>query len=139
MEYLDGPPLTKWIEQNGPAPAQVIFEIMKDIADGVDAIHERCLLHRDIKPDNIIMVADLPTPSPKLIDFGLVRDSAIEGEHHTQADVGDARLRCSGTALEPRRSGPPSRPIPWADSIFLATGEPLIAAPLHKQLSRNSQ
>jgi len=75
MEFIRGLTLTQWVEQHGPLPPARAVRILRQICAAVGAMHARQLLHRDIKPDNVIAYAahgdcDLV----KLLDFGLIRD-----------------------------------------------------------------
>ncbi|MBI5785765.1 MAG: serine/threonine protein kinase [Rhodocyclales bacterium] len=75
MEFIRGLTLTQWVEQHGPLPPARAVRMLRQICAAVGAMHARQLLHRDIKPDNVIAYAahgncDLV----KLLDFGLIRD-----------------------------------------------------------------
>jgi serine/threonine-protein kinase len=75
MEFIRGLTLTQWVEQHGPLPPARAVRVLRQICAAVGAMHARQLLHRDIKPDNVIAYAahgdcDLI----KLLDFGLIRD-----------------------------------------------------------------
>jgi serine/threonine-protein kinase len=75
MEFIRGLTLTQWVEQHGPLPPARAVRILRQLCAAVGAMHARHLLHRDIKPDNVIAYAahgdcDLV----KLLDFGLIRD-----------------------------------------------------------------
>ena len=70
MEYLDGPSLKDHIEQNGQLPAQEFLAKMKPLMADMEKMHRRGVVHRDIAPDNIIL---LPDGRLKLIDFGAAR------------------------------------------------------------------
>lgn len=68
-EYVDGQTLDKAIAA-GPLPEEKIIDIGSQIADGLAYAHERGILHRDIKPQNIIVDPDGRT---KILDFGLAK------------------------------------------------------------------
>ncbi|MEA2828140.1 MAG: eukaryotic-like serine/threonine-protein kinase [Actinomycetota bacterium] len=89
MEYVDGPTLRDIIRSEGPmAPARVI-EVGAEIAAGLAAAHQRDLLHRDMKPANVLMTA---SGNVKVADFGIARaaHSAREGLTMPGAVVGTA-------------------------------------------------
>jgi len=65
-EYLDGKTLSKWVSENDPVLSTVI-DFMIQLCDGVQAMHTNMVVHRDLKPDNIIMVGDRPV----VTDFGI--------------------------------------------------------------------
>lgn len=77
MEYLDGITLKQYIRLNGPISAEDIREMSVSIMEALDEIHKHGLIHRDISPDNIML---LPNGGVKLMDFGAARDYTGFGE-----------------------------------------------------------
>ncbi len=76
LEYLEGSSLS-----NGPAGVDPL-ELMLQVADGLQAVHDADLLHRDLKPDNVLVTR---SGRAVLVDFGLVQDptrTAITREDH---------------------------------------------------------
>jgi eukaryotic-like serine/threonine-protein kinase len=74
MEYLDGAPLSYWIEKFRMMSLPMILSIAKQIAEGVGAAHDHGIVHRDLKPDNLILTAregrnDFVT----VLDFGVAK------------------------------------------------------------------
>lgn len=73
MEYVEGPSLGRLIEehrQHGEfVQLDVVRRIVTDIAGGLQAVHDAGLLHRDVKPDNVVI--ETRTGRPVLVDFGL--------------------------------------------------------------------
>jgi tetratricopeptide (TPR) repeat protein len=84
MEYLAGPTLGRLIEPGAGLEPDRATELIAQVADGLAAAHDAGLVHRDIKPDNIMI--DPATGRAKLMDFGLARDEA-GGESLTREDV----------------------------------------------------
>lgn len=83
MEYVRGSCLENQIEQFGPFPLKALVTTGRQIAAGLAAAHAKDIIHRDIKPGNILIEAD--TGRVKLTDFGLARvgsDSklSVEGQ-----------------------------------------------------------
>ena len=70
MEFLRGNTLSYWIGERGQLPAAAVQNILEKIADGLTLVHSSGLLHRDIKPDNILLTKD---KRAVLIDFGSAR------------------------------------------------------------------
>jgi serine/threonine protein kinase len=67
MEYIPGATLQAWIDMNGPLPDVLVASLGALLAEGLAAVHAANLLHRDLKPQNII----LGDYGPVIIDFGL--------------------------------------------------------------------
>lgn len=76
MDYIDGTDLGHLLEKRYPAgmPVELVMLIANAVASALDYAHKKGLLHRDVKPANI-MVADLDTDDPtiSLTDFGIAR------------------------------------------------------------------
>jgi serine/threonine-protein kinase len=90
MEFLNGQDLTELIEEKAPFPIRETLSILHQIALGLEAAHKRGVIHRDLKPDNIIVVRDEEGgQNVKLLDFGIAKlaDSALAGAHKTSAGV----------------------------------------------------
>lgn len=79
MEYIDGHSLKDHIERQTRWSTEVRIDILLGIARALTAIHACDLVHRDIKPQNILITPDL---RPKITDFGIVR---MPGSQLTQA------------------------------------------------------
>jgi len=69
-EYIEGPSLEQRLQEHGPFPPADVVPIIRDVADGLDALHERGLVHRDVKPSNILLGRD---GRARLADFGLAK------------------------------------------------------------------
>ncbi|WP_211247462.1 serine/threonine-protein kinase [Cryptosporangium arvum] len=67
MEYIPGATLQAWVDANGPLPDVLVASLGALLAEGLAAVHAAELLHRDLKPQNII----LGDYGPVIIDFGL--------------------------------------------------------------------
>jgi serine/threonine protein kinase len=70
MEYLNGQTLKEKVQANGPLSAELSQKIIASILDGVEQLHQAGMLHRDIKPDNLIITNE---GRIVLIDFGSAR------------------------------------------------------------------
>ena len=70
MAYVDGCSLAEWMRGSPPVPTAVALEIVEKLARGLQAAHEAGVLHRDLKPGNILIDRE---DEPYLIDFGMAR------------------------------------------------------------------
>jgi eukaryotic-like serine/threonine-protein kinase len=71
MDFQPGPSLKKVLDDRGALPMAEGLGIMRRLCDAVAYAHDNAVLHRDLKPDNIIMARDT---DPILTDFGLAKD-----------------------------------------------------------------
>ncbi len=85
MEFVEGPPLTTLIAQQGSLPPLRAAEIARQVADALSAAHDMGIVHRDLKPDNI-MVARHRDGSDfvKVVDFGIAKAADNEAQKVTK-------------------------------------------------------
>ena len=70
MEYVDGITLKKYVDRNGRLPVKEATSIAIQIAQGIDAAHNANIIHRDIKPQNVLISRE---GKIKVTDFGIAR------------------------------------------------------------------
>ena len=75
MEFVDGRSLSD-ILADGPLTFEALVKLMRRIASGLQAAHERGIIHRDVSPDNIIVPLGDVTRA-KIIDFGIARSTQL--------------------------------------------------------------
>jgi serine/threonine protein kinase len=73
LELLAGPNLGQRLAASGPLPWRQVVEIGIQIAEALDAVHRKGLIHRDVKPGNIMLAEHGDPTRVKLIDFGCAR------------------------------------------------------------------
>jgi len=77
MEYLDGINLGEHVARDGPVPVARAVRILREVCAGLAAAHEAGLVHRDVKPENIMLCRRAGGAEVvKLLDFGLVKSMA---------------------------------------------------------------
>jgi serine/threonine protein kinase len=70
MEFIDGNSLDRWVSKAGPLPVPEACNYIRQAALGLQYAHERGMVHRDIKPQNLLRTKD---GEVKILDFGLAR------------------------------------------------------------------
>ena len=70
MEFVEGKTLYERVATNGPLDAEEAADIIRQVSNGLQHAHEQGMVHRDIKPHNLIITAD---GTVKILDFGLAR------------------------------------------------------------------
>ncbi|MEX0338792.1 MAG: serine/threonine protein kinase, partial [Arenibacterium sp.] len=73
MDYVEGPGLDKRLKE-GPMSADDLLIIARRVAEGLNAAHQRKIVHRDLSPDNIILRGGEPAGAV-IIDFGIAKDT----------------------------------------------------------------
>ena len=71
MEFVEGESLGQKIERDGKMPEAESIRIVAQVAQGLHKAHKQGIIHRDVKPDNVMVT---PTGDAKLADLGLVKE-----------------------------------------------------------------
>ena len=89
MELLEGEDLRGLIDRAGEIPLADRVRILAQIAEGLGYAHTKDVVHRDVKPANIMVTT---SGQVKLLDFGLARVVDPRDHHEARGDPGDSRL-----------------------------------------------
>jgi serine/threonine-protein kinase len=105
MEYVDGRTLRDIVKTEGPLPGQRAMEIMADVCAALDFSHRHGIVHRDVKPANVMITK---TGAVKVMDFGIAR-AVADGQAavtQTAAVIGTAQYlspeQARGEAVDAR-------------------------------------
>ena len=92
MEYVDGPTAADVLERRGPFTAPDVVQVATHVGGALGYIHGEGIVHRDVKPENIMLASD---GTAKLADLGLARPVAAPATDVEQGE--DGRPRVWGT------------------------------------------
>jgi serine/threonine-protein kinase len=85
MELLDGLSLAEHLASHGALSPVEAVRLILPVAAALATAHARGILHRDVKPDNVVLVPRAQNVVPKLIDFGIAKPSRPTGRRLTHA------------------------------------------------------
>jgi WD40 repeat protein len=90
MEHVDGVTLGRLVQERGPLPVAEACGYVRQAALGLQHAHERGMVHRDVKPDNLILTVGPGASGPgsiKVLDFGLAALLAERGDEPTETNL----------------------------------------------------
>jgi len=131
MEYIDGQPLSKYLAQQQRLAVSEMLRIGQLLASALASAHQKQVVHRDLKPDNVMRVANEEHSqglSIKIVDFGIARidsPSELKKLTRTGAFLGTPCYMALEVLLDPRRASDRSDVYALGIILFqMLVGEP---------------
>jgi eukaryotic-like serine/threonine-protein kinase len=109
MELVDGQPLSEILERYHRLDPYVVLDIVAQAARALDAAHQAGIVHRDIKPGNLLIMADGTT---KITDFGIAKANSIQAVNLTATGI------VMGTALYVSPEQATGSPLTGASDVY---------------------
>ncbi|MFD8595139.1 protein kinase [Kitasatospora sp. NPDC059646] len=94
--FVPGLPLRQAVERHGPLPAGTVRTLAAGLAEALGEVHRAGLIHRDLKPGNVLLALD----GPHVIDFGISRAADAGGLTTTGSVIGSAPYMSPEQALD---------------------------------------
>ncbi|MFE6748700.1 serine/threonine-protein kinase [Kitasatospora purpeofusca] len=118
--YVPGPSLQQVVQRFGPLPERTVLLLIAGIAEALQAIHTTGVVHRDLKPGNVLIASD----GPRVIDFGIARAADAGALTSTGLRIGSPAYMAPEQA-----TGRPATPATdvyalGALAVHVATGTP---------------
>lgn len=117
MQFVEGETLRQRIEREGPLPVGDAVQIAREVADALSFAHAHGVVHRDVKPENILLSAGHAT----VADFGIAR--AIDAAGISRVETAPEAVGAPSGAASPTASGI------WMTSAGVAVGTPAYMSP----------
>ena len=109
MELVDGQPLSEILERHGRLDPNVVLDIVAQSARALDIAHQAGIVHRDIKPGNLLIMADGTT---KITDFGIAKAHSLQSMQLTATGI------VMGTALYVSPEQATGSPLTGSSDIY---------------------
>ncbi|WP_019631932.1 WD40 repeat domain-containing serine/threonine protein kinase [Actinomadura atramentaria] len=124
-EFIPGPSLHQAVRDHGPLEADAVRKLGAGLAEGLAAIHGCGLVHRDLKPGNVILAED----GPRIIDFGIARPADASSLTSNGAVIGTFAYMSPEQVRGERADAPSDVFSLGCVLVFAATGRAPFDAP----------
>jgi serine/threonine protein kinase len=119
--YVPAPSLSRLVRKTGPLPVPAVRWLAAGCAEALQSIHGAGLLHRDVKPSNVLVAPD----GPRVIDFGVARAAERVQLTTTRGAAGTPAYMAPEQARDATQASPASDVFSLgATLVFAATGHP---------------
>jgi predicted Ser/Thr protein kinase len=109
MEFIDGPNLKHWVAEHGPLKPEAALRLVRELAQALGHAHQNGIIHRDVKPENVLLAkregdtSDFPFEA-KLVDLGLARP---QGSGSDMNLTGTGQVMGTPTTMAPEQFDDP--------------------------------
>ncbi len=110
MELVEGGTLRELLTERGPMPPHAVAAVLRPVLGGLAAAHRAGLVHRDVKPENVLISDE---GDVKIADFGLVRAVAEAGITSTSVILGAPPPTCHPNRSATETPAPAATSTPW--------------------------
>ena len=104
MELLEGESLEQRMSRDPELTLEELVGIVSLALDGLTAVHKAGIVHRDLKPDNVFLLHDDGEVRPKLLDFGVSRDTDPTSGRRTALTTGEGSLVGTPEYMSPEQA-----------------------------------
>jgi len=117
QELVRGTSVEVRVQRDGTLEELACAQIGRALASGLDSIHQAGVVHRDVKPDNVILTAD---EEPKLLDFGIAKAVDAHTDTHQDTVLGTPKFMAPEQANDHSKVGPPTDVYGLGATLFYA-------------------
>ncbi len=115
MEYVRGAPITEYCDRRRSSVAARVA-LLAQVCDAVQHAHQKGVIHRDLKPGNLLVVDDAGEVRPKVIDFGVAR--AIAGQLATMPPTRAGEIVGTLLYMSPEQAAPADQDLDTRTDIW---------------------
>lgn len=124
MEFIAGETLQRWLLRSPPPPGKQLVDVFLQVGRGLAAAHRAGIVHRDVKPDNVMIGSD---GRVLILDFGIARESFEHPSSHADDPPDEPEPTDSSTPFEPEpQTGSQLAPLTRAGAVL---GTPAYMSP----------